>query len=113
MLAITNITVTLILFVCPSYNLSVIFFFNCSTLQYHVRKLKHFISISLGSAAPNAEFQVIYFLLLDTAFFAHYSISFLLQKCLFSMDKNGNTAPLKNGSFSSTRKFMGITSINN
>ena len=27
------------------------------------------------------------------------------------MDKNGDTAPLKNGSFSSTRKFLGITSI--
>ena len=45
--------------------------------------------------------------LFDKFSFTKISMSF------FGMDTNGDTAPLKNASFSSARTFLGITSINN
>ena len=40
-----------------------------------------------------------------------FDVFFYKNVSFFIMDKNGDTAPLNNESFSSTRKFVGVTSI--
>lgn len=71
-----DITETLILFVCLSYNLSVKFFpIVCNLKKYYERELEHFLSVSLWSVAPNAEFHNFYY----PVFFRLLKISFLLH----------------------------------